>query len=70
MSKDELNPAIDFAIAHMLQDLSKEKDFEKKKEILELAMKFEALKIKAKGASFGKGFDQDDDGGADADTTF
>lgn len=43
------------------------KTFEEKRQAIETGMKFEALKIKAKGRDFGKGFD---DEGGDGDGDF
>lgn len=43
------------------------KTFDEKRQAIETAMKFEALKLKARGRDFGKGFD---DGGEDDDSDF
>ena len=52
----QLNPELETAIKGLLRGI-KGKPFEEQKTILELAMKFEALKLKAKSEEWGKGFD-------------
>jgi hypothetical protein len=51
-------PEIKKAIDSMLQ---KAGTFEETKSAIETAIRFEALKLKAKGNDFGKGFDQEGD---------
>lgn len=55
-------PEIEEAIKAMLGEA---KSFDERKAAVEVAMKFEALKLKAKGNEFGKGFE--DTGGDDDD---
>lgn len=56
-------PEIEKAIKAMLHEAD---SFEDRKAAIEVALKFEALKLKAKGNEFGKGFDEtggdEDDG--------
>ncbi len=50
-------PEIDKAIKDMLKgDKDKVMTFEERKQAIELAIKFELLKIKAKGGKWGSGF--------------
>jgi hypothetical protein len=53
-------PDIEVAMKGMLAEA---KTFEERRQSIETAMKFEALKLKAKGKDFGKGFEE----GADDD---
>jgi hypothetical protein len=62
--KQQTYPDIDKAIKAML---SLAETFEEKRQAIETAMKFEALKLKARGNDFGKGFDDD---GGDDDSSF
>lgn len=48
-----------------LKGLTSATPFEERKAILELAMKFESLKLKAIGPRFGKGFEIDEEGDDD-----
>jgi hypothetical protein len=72
MAKNQvLNAELDRQITELLKTLSRPqgkdgKDkvtLDERKQVLELAMKYEHLKIKAKGNNFGKGFDEEDDEG-------
>jgi aromatic ring hydroxylase len=56
--KDDLNPDLDKAIKDALKGVGA-LPFEEKVKILQLAMQYEALKLKAKGDDFGKGFDKE-----------
>jgi hypothetical protein len=64
VKKDKQFPDLDKAIKDML---ALAKTFEEKRQAIETAMKFEGLKLKAKGNDFGKGFD---DPGGDEDGAF
>lgn len=55
---------IEKAIKGMLAEAD---TFDERRQSVETAMKFEALKLKAKGRDFGKGFDDDQGGDGDGD---
>jgi len=64
--KSELPPELTKAVKDLL---TLAKDFDQKKAAVDTAMKLEALKLKAKGPEWGKGFDTDD-GGDENDESF
>jgi hypothetical protein len=62
--KIDINPAIDKGVTELI---AMAKTFDEKKAALELAMKADALKLKARGPEWGKGFEQE---GGDDDSSF
>jgi hypothetical protein len=65
--KEGVDPALEKAVKDMLKASTTSSDFEQKAKAIEIAMKFEALKLKAKGPRFGKGFDSDEGGDDEGD---
>ena len=62
MSKKPNFGEIEAAVKKLLKEAA---SFDERKQAIDMAMKLEALKIKAKGNEYGKGFDQmgdEDDG--------
>lgn len=62
--KTETYPELSKGIKDMI---AAAKTFEEKRQAVETAMKFEALKLKARGRDFGKGFDNEGGDGDDTD---
>jgi hypothetical protein len=63
--KSELPKELLDAVKKLLTEAS---SFEERKAAVDTAMKLEALKLKAKGPDWGKGFDQDVGGDEDGDS--
>ena len=68
--KSDIDPILEKAVADLLKTGTSSKVFEEKKAAIEIAMKFEALKLKAKGPDWGKGFESEPGGDDNADDTF
>jgi hypothetical protein len=66
--RGDVNPELAKAVKDLLSSATKGADFDQKRVAIELAMKFEALKLKAKGPEWGKGFDSEEGGNDDGDT--
>jgi hypothetical protein len=64
--KVDISPELAKAVKDLLA--TKEMTFDQKKAAIDTAMRFEALKLKAKGPAYGKGFEDDEGGDADGES--
>ena len=62
MAKPPLNAALDKQMQRLLESIKAQTPMDEVKQILDLAIKYEALKLKDKSGSWGRGFEGGDDG--------
>lgn len=62
MGKPPLNKELDKQMQRLLKSISADTPMDQVKQILDLAIKYETLKLKDKSGSWGKGFEGEGDG--------